>query len=87
MKIRERELVRKTLTDITKFPDQVADAKRALKIGERSELLDRIQRCRAHPDFEANEVTYKLELAAKVNPARQRLQSGTEPYRVSRRAH
>ena len=32
VKIREKELVRKTLTDITKFPDQVADAKHALKI-------------------------------------------------------
>ena len=43
VKIREKELVRKTLTDITKFPDQVADAKRALKIEEHSELLDRIK--------------------------------------------
>ena len=77
VKIREKELVRKTLTDITKFPDQVADAKRALNIEEHSELLDRIKRCRAHPDFEANEVTYKLEVAAQVNMARERFQSGT----------
>ena len=77
VKIREKELVRKTLTDITKFPDQVADAKRALDIEEHSKLLDRIKRCRAHPDFEANEVTYKLEVAAKVNMARERFQSGT----------
>ena len=76
VKIREKELVRKTLTDITKFPDQVADAKRALRIEEHSELLDRIKRCRAHPDFEANEVTYKLDLAARVNAARERLRSG-----------
>ena len=77
VKMGERELVRKTLTDITKFPDQVADAKRALNIEEHSELLYRIKRCRAHPDFEANEVTYKLEVAAKVNMARERFQSGT----------
>ena len=69
--------MRKTLTDITKYPDQVADAKRALNIGERSDLLYRVKRCRAHPDFEANEVTYKLEVAGQVNMARERLQSGT----------
>ena len=80
VKIREKGLVRKTLTDITKFPDQVADAKRALKIEEHSELLDRIKRWRAHPDFEANEVTYKLELAAKVNMARESLLSGTADW-------
>ena len=40
VKIREKELVRKTLTDITKYPDQVADAKRALDIEEHSELLN-----------------------------------------------
>ena len=77
VKIREKELVRKTLTDITKFPHQVADAKRALKIEEHSELLNRIKQCRAHPDFEVNEVTYKLEVAAQVNMARERFQSGT----------
>ena len=81
VRIREKELVRKTLTDITKFPDQVADAKRALNIEDSpseawSELLYRIERCRAAPNFEADEVTYKLELAAKVNAARKRLQSG-----------
>ena len=32
VKIREKELVRKTLTDITKYSDQVAGAKRALNI-------------------------------------------------------
>ena len=32
VRIREKELVRKTLTDITKFPDQVVGAKRALNI-------------------------------------------------------
>ena len=80
VKIREKELVRKTLTDITKFPDQVADAKRALNIKEHSELPDRIKRCRAHPDFEANEVTYKLEVAAQVNMARERFQSGTADW-------
>ena len=77
VRIREKELVRKALTDITKFPDQVADAKRALNIEEHSELLYRIKRCRAHPDFEVNEVTYKLEVAAQVNMARERFQSGT----------
>ena len=40
-------------------------------------MLGRIKRCRAHPDFEANEVTYKLEVAAQVNMARERFQSGT----------
>ena len=35
VRIRQRELVRKTLTDITKYPDQVAGAKRALKIKDR----------------------------------------------------
>ena len=77
VRIREKRLVLKTLTDITKYPDQVADAMRALNIEEHSELLDRIKRCRAHPDFEANEVTYKLEVAAQVNTARERFQSGT----------
>ena len=81
VRIREKELVRKTLTDITKFPDQVAGAKRALNIEDSpseawSELLCRIERCRAAPNFEADEVTYKLELAAKVNAARKRLESG-----------
>ena len=76
VKIREKELVRKTLTDITKYPEQVADAKRALNIEEHSELLDRIKRCREHPDFEANEVAYKLEVAAEVNMARERFHSG-----------
>ena len=80
VKIREKELVRKTLTDITKYPGQVADAKRALNMEEHSELLDRIKRCRAHPDFEANEVVYKLEVAAQVNMARERFQSGTEGW-------
>ena len=56
VKIREKELVRKTLTDITKLPDQVADAKRAFNIEEHSELLDRIKRCRRIRTFEANEV-------------------------------
>ena len=37
VKIRKKELVRKTLTDITKYPGQVADAKRALNIEEHSE--------------------------------------------------
>ena len=81
VKIREKELVRKTLTDITKYPDQVTDAKRALGIEDSSseagsELLDRIKRCRAAPNFEADEVTYKVEVAAKVNAARERLRSG-----------
>ena len=81
VKIREKELVRKTLTDITKFPDQVADAKRALNIEDSpseawSELLYRIERCRAAPNFEPDEVTYKVEVAAKVNAARERFQSG-----------
>ena len=82
VKIREKELVRKTLTDITDYPEQVADAKRALNIPQYgksqgwSEFLHRVKRCRADPDFEANEVTYKLEVAAKVNAARERLLSG-----------
>ena len=42
-----------------------------------SELLHRIEGFRADRNFEANELTYKLEVAAKVNTARQRLQSGT----------
>ena len=45
-----------------------------------SELLHRIERCRANRDFEANEVTYKLEVAAKVNMARERFQSGTADW-------
>ena len=90
VRIREKELVRKTLTDITKFPDQVADAKRALDIKNSpseawSPLLDRIKRCRAHPDFEAREVTYKLEVAAKINMARERFQSGTAGWEESLR--
>ena len=81
VKIRERALVLKTLTDITKYPDQVTDAKRALGIGDSppeawSELMNRIKRCRAAPNFEADEVTYKVEVAAKVNAARERLRSG-----------
>ena len=85
VRIREKELVRKTLTDITKFPDQVAGAKRALNIEDSpseawSELLNRIKRCRAAPSFEADEVTYKVEVAAKVNAARERLRSGAEGW-------
>ncbi len=81
VRIREKELVRKTLTDITKYPDQVADAKRALNIQDSpseawAELLHRIERCRAAQNFEADEVTYKVEVAAKVNAARERLRSG-----------
>ena len=86
VKIRGRELARKTLTDITKDPGQVADVKRALNI-ERdrepqawTEFLRRLERCRAHPDFEANEVTYKLEVAAQVKAARERFQSGAEGW-------
>ncbi len=41
-----------------------------------SGLLNRIERCRAAPNFEADEVTYKVEVAAKVNAARERLRSG-----------
>ena len=79
VRIRSKELVRKTLTDITKYPDQVADAKRGLNIEDSpseawSDLLRRIERCRADPDFE--EVTYKVEVAAKVNAGRERLRSG-----------
>ncbi len=85
VRIREKELVRKTLTDITKYPNQVADAKRALSIGDSpseawSALLDRIERCRAAPSFEADEVTYKVEVAARVNAARERLRSGAEGW-------
>ena len=85
VKIREKELVRKTLTDITKFPDQVAGAKRALNIEDSpseawSELLNQIKRCRAAPSFEADEVTYKVKVAAKVNAARERLRSGAEGW-------
>ena len=81
VRIREKELVRKTLTDITKYPDQVADAKRALNIEDSPSeawagLLHRIERCRAAQNFEADEVTYKVEVAAKVNAARERLRSG-----------
>ena len=79
VRIRERALVTKTLTDITKYPDQVAGAKRALGIEDSpseawSDLLRRIERCRADPNFD--EVTYKVEVAAKVNAARERLRSG-----------
>ena len=81
VRIRERGLVPKTLTDITRYPDQVAGAKRALGIEDSpseawSELLSRIKRCRAAPNFEADEVTYKVEVAAKVNEARKCLRSG-----------
>ena len=75
-KLGEQKLAQKTLTDITNFSDLVANAKRALNIEEHSELLDHIKRCRAHPDFEAKEVTYKLEVAAQINLARERFQSG-----------
>ena len=82
VRIREKELVRKTLTDITKYPDQVADAKRALNIEDSpseawAALLHRIEHCRAARNFEADEVAYKVDVAAKVNAARERLRSGT----------
>ena len=85
VRIREKELVRKTLTDITKYPNQVADAKRALNIEDSpseawSALLDQMERCRAASSFEADEVTYKVEVAARVNAARERLRSGAEGW-------
>ena len=77
-------LAPKTLTEITD-PDRVADFKRALNIEDsRSEawsaLLNRIRGCRAAPSFEADEVTYKVEVAAQVNAARERLRSGAEGW-------
>ena len=45
-----------------------------------SELLNRTKHCRAAPNFETDEVTYKVEVAAKVNAARERLRPGAEGW-------
>ena len=73
---------RQTPTDLTESPDQVPQANRAPNNKERdepqawSEFLRRIKRCRADPDFQAHEVTYKLEVADNVDAARERFLSG-----------
>ena len=41
-----------------------------------SELLHWLKRFRADPDFEKEERTYKVALAARVNEARKRIRSG-----------
>ena len=43
-------------------------------------MLNRIKRCRATPSFETDEVTYKVEVAAKVNAARERLRLGADGW-------
>lgn len=44
------------------------------------ELLYWIKRFRAAPSFEEDERTYKLEVAARVNKARERFQSGSADW-------
>ena len=73
---------RQTPADIRERPDQVPQAIRTPNNEEHdgsqpwSEFLNRIEQCREDPDFQAHEVTYKLEVAAKVNAARESLRSG-----------
>ena len=75
-------MARKTPSDTKEYPDSAANGKRAPNIQKRggsqawSQFLHRIKECRAVPSFQAHEVTYKLEVAAKVNAARESVRSG-----------